>query len=53
MIKGLQVLMNRMEGVFVEAIRQTVYAEMQDFVQIVLRDPLRFAIKKKKSLIIR
>ncbi|XP_071846795.1 cytoplasmic FMR1-interacting protein 2-like isoform X2 [Apostichopus japonicus] len=52
MIKGLQVLMNRMEGVFVEAIRQTVYAEMQDFVQIVLRDPLRFAIKKKKSLII-
>ncbi|KAJ8027992.1 Cytoplasmic FMR1-interacting protein 2 [Holothuria leucospilota] len=52
MIKGLQVLMNRMEGVFLEAIRQTIYAEMQDFVQIVLRDPLRNAIKKKKTLIV-
>ena len=51
MIKGLQVLMNRMESVFYEAILRTVYAEMQDFVQITLREPLRQAIKKKKKLV--
>ena len=51
MIKGLQVLMNRMESVFYEAILRTVYAEMQDFVQITLREPLRQAIKKRKKLV--
>ncbi|XP_072040304.1 cytoplasmic FMR1-interacting protein 2-like isoform X3 [Amphiura filiformis] len=51
MIKGLQVLMNRMESVFYEAILRTVYAEMQDFVQITLREPLRQAVKKKKKLV--
>ena len=51
MIKGLQVLMNRMESVFYEAILRTVYAEMQDFVQIQLREPLRQAIKKKKKVV--
>lgn len=51
MIKGLQVLMARMETVFTDAIRRNIYAELQDFVQLVLRDPLRKAIKNKKDLI--
>ncbi|XP_026473678.1 cytoplasmic FMR1-interacting protein-like [Ctenocephalides felis] len=51
MIKGLQVLMARMETVFTDAIRRNVYAELQDFVQLLLREPLRKAIKNKKDLI--
>lgn len=51
MIKGLQVLMSRMETVFTDAIRRNIYAELQDFVQIILREPLRKAIKNKKDLI--
>lgn len=48
MIKGLQVLMGRMESVFNHAIRHTVYAALQDFSQVTLREPLRQAIKKKR-----
>ncbi|KAJ8936438.1 hypothetical protein NQ318_015584 [Aromia moschata] len=51
MIKGLQVLMARMETVFTDAIRRNIYAELQDFVQVILREPLRKAIKNKKDLI--
>lgn len=51
MIKGLQVLMARMETVFTDAIRRNIYAELQDFVQLILREPLRKAIKNKKDLI--
>lgn len=51
MIKGLQVLMARMETVFADAIRRHVYAELQDFVQLTLREPLRKAIKNKKDLV--
>ena len=51
MIKGLQVLMARMETVFTEAIRRNVYAKLQTFVQITLREPLRKAVKNKKDLI--
>ncbi|KAJ0169329.1 hypothetical protein K1T71_015213 [Dendrolimus kikuchii] len=51
MIKGLQVLMARMETVFSDAARRSIYAELQDFVQLVLREPLRKAIKNKKDLI--
>jgi hypothetical protein len=51
MIKGLQVLMARMETVFADAIRRNIYAELQDFVQLFLREPLRKAIKNKKDLI--
>lgn len=51
MIKGLQVLMARMETVFIDAIRRNIYAELQDFVQLTLREPLRKAIKNKKDLI--
>lgn len=51
MIKGLQVLMARMETVFTDAIRRNIYAELQDFVQLCLREPIRKAIKNKKDLI--
>ncbi|XP_050079381.1 cytoplasmic FMR1-interacting protein [Anopheles maculipalpis] len=51
MIKGLQVLMARIETVLCEAIRRSIYAELQDFVQLVLREPLRKAVKNKKDLI--
>lgn len=51
MIKGLQVLMARMETVFLDSIRRNIYQEMQDFVQLTLRDPLRKAIKNKKELL--
>ena len=51
MIKGLQMLMLRMESVFMEAIRRNIYAELQDFVQVTLREPLRKAIKNKREVI--
>ncbi|GAB0094881.1 Cytoplasmic FMR1-interacting protein [Sergentomyia squamirostris] len=51
MIKGLQVLMTRIETVLCEAIRRSIYAELQDFVQLILREPLRKAVKNKKDLI--
>ncbi|KAG0718012.1 Cytoplasmic FMR1-interacting protein [Chionoecetes opilio] len=51
MIKGLQVLMARMEVVFLDSIRRNIYQELQDFVQLTLRDPLRKAIKNKKELL--
>lgn len=51
MVKGLQVLMNRMETVFTDAIRRAVYAELQDFVQITLREPLKKAVKNKKDVV--
>uniref|UniRef100_A0A1B0CHB8 Putative cytoplasmic fmr1-interacting protein n=1 Tax=Lutzomyia longipalpis TaxID=7200 RepID=A0A1B0CHB8_LUTLO len=49
MIKGLQVLMTRIETVLCEAIRRSIYAELQDFVQLTLREPLRKA-KGSESL---
>lgn len=51
MIKGLQLLMSRMESVFMDAIRRHIFAELQDFVQVRLRDILRKAIKKKSDVI--
>ncbi|XP_074651924.1 cytoplasmic FMR1-interacting protein 2-like isoform X2 [Tubulanus polymorphus] len=51
MIKGLQLLMHRMEGVFLESIHRNMFAELQDFVQLTLREPLRKAIKKQKEVV--
>jgi len=51
MIKGLQVLMNRMETVFIDAIKRSIYAKLQDFIQVDLREPLRKAIMKKDDTI--
>lgn len=51
MVKGLQVLMTRMETVFSDAVRRSIYAELQEFVQRTLREPLRKALKNKKDLV--
>lgn len=51
MIKGLQLLMLRMESIFMDAMRRNMYAEVQDFVQVQLREPLRKAIKNKREVI--
>lgn len=51
MIKGLQSLLAKMESEFNQAIRLNVYAELQEFVQINLKEPLRKAVKNKKDLI--
>lgn len=40
-----------METVFTDAIRRNIYQELQDFVQLQLREPLRKSIKNKKDLI--
>ncbi|XP_037086734.1 cytoplasmic FMR1-interacting protein-like isoform X2 [Pollicipes pollicipes] len=51
MIKGLQVLMAKMETAFSDGIRRNIYAELQDFIQLTLREPLRKVIKNKKDLV--
>ena len=49
--------MSKMEPFFEDAIHRTIYAEIQDFVQLTLREPMRSAVKrtkkKKGSLILR
>lgn len=50
MIKGLQALMQRLENLFKQAINQTTYYDLQNFVQMQLRDILRKVIAKKKDL---
>lgn len=51
MIKGLQVLMTRMDSIFVQAIKSHIYTELQNFVQIDLRELLRVSSKKNKTMI--
>ena len=51
MIKGLQNLMLRMESVLMDAIRNHLYAETQDFVQVQLREPMRKSVKKKSEVV--
>lgn len=51
MIKGLQLLMLKMESIFMDAIRRNMYAELQDFVQVQMREPLRKSIKNKREVI--
>lgn len=53
MIKGLQALLARMETEFTMAIRQHIYAELQDFVGGTLRELLTKAIKHKKVALLR
>lgn len=48
-----QVLMGRMETIFMDAIRRSVYADLQDFIQLSLRDPLRKVVKKKERELVR
>lgn len=51
MVKGLEMLLGKMEGEFNQAIRRNVYAELQDFVQLSLREPLKKAVKNKKEVL--
>lgn len=48
MIKGLQVLMSRLEQLFRPSICWHVYQSIQNFVQKDMREPLRAAAKKKR-----
>lgn len=50
MIKGLQSLMYRLENLLKEAINQTIYSDLQNFVQISLRDVIRKVVSKGKDL---
>lgn len=51
MIKGVQLLIGKMEAEFSMAIRRHIYAELQDFVQLTIRNPLNKAVKNKKDLL--
>ncbi|VDN03135.1 unnamed protein product [Thelazia callipaeda] len=51
MIKSVQHMLSRMEPVLSVAIRRYIYAELQDFVQITLKDLLHKALKSKKDLL--
>jgi len=42
--------MSRMETIFMDAIRRSIYADLQDFIQLSLREPLRKVVKKKVEL---
>ena len=53
MIKGLYGLMSRLEPVFLEAIRHSIHTEVQEFIQISLREPLRKAVKSKKATLLK
>lgn len=48
MIKGLSLLMHRMERHFSSGIRRHVYHMVQSFVQITMRESLRKVVKQKK-----
>ncbi len=48
MIKGLSLLMHRMERHFSPAIRRHTYFLVQQFAQITMRESLRKAVKNKK-----
>jgi cytoplasmic FMR1 interacting protein len=52
MIKNVQLLMGKMEQEFNMAIRRYIYAELQDFVQLTLRDLLNKAVKGKKDFLV-
>lgn len=53
MIKGLYGLMSRLEPSFSEAIRRSIHDEVQNFIQIILREPLRKAVKSKKATLLK
>ncbi|VDM40991.1 unnamed protein product [Toxocara canis] len=51
MIKGVQLMLSKMECVLSMAIRRHIYAELQDFVQLTLKEPLHKALKNKKDVV--
>ena len=48
MIKSMQKLMLEMESMLTEAVKSHTYYELQNFVQLTLREPIRQAVKKKR-----
>ena len=48
MIKGLSLLMHRMERHFSAGIRRHIYTQVQQFVQVSTRESIRKAVSKKK-----
>ena len=48
MIKSMQKLMFEMESMLTEAAKSYTYYELQSFVQLALREPIRQAVKKKR-----
>ena len=48
MIKGLSLLMHRMERHFSKGIRRHIYRLVQQFVQVSMRESIRTVVKKKK-----
>ncbi|CAD5220900.1 unnamed protein product [Bursaphelenchus okinawaensis] len=51
MIKGVQMQLGRLESAASTSIRKHIYAELQDFVQVTLREPLHKAVKHKKDMV--
>ncbi|VDM07312.1 unnamed protein product [Wuchereria bancrofti] len=51
MIKSVQHMLSKMEPILNVAVRKHIYAEMQDFIQITLKEPLHKAVKNKKDLL--
>ncbi|XP_046852032.1 cytoplasmic FMR1-interacting protein 2-like isoform X2 [Xenia sp. Carnegie-2017] len=52
-IKGLYVLMSKLETVFSEAIRHSIHDDFQNFIQKSLREPLRKVVKKKQAAVVK
>ena len=50
MIKSLQAATHGVRRLFCDGIRRFLYISMQNFSQLVLREPLRTAVKKKRDL---
>jgi cytoplasmic FMR1 interacting protein len=53
MIKGLYGLMLRLEPVFSEAIRHSIHGDLQSFIQVSLREPVRKSAKSKKATLLK
>jgi cytoplasmic FMR1 interacting protein len=49
MIKGLAGVMMKEDSLLSPIIRSSIHDEVQEFIQIQLRDPIRHTTKKKKK----
>ncbi|PAA60176.1 hypothetical protein BOX15_Mlig029510g1 [Macrostomum lignano] len=51
MVKSVQAILLRMESILTDAVKRTVYRQLQIFVHHQLVEPLRHAVKKKKEVV--
>ena len=51
MIKDVHSVMLKMAPLFAESIANDIYRELQEFVQIQLREPVRKSMKHKKTTV--